>query len=275
MAVYRGMDIGTAKPTPRERSGVPVHLIDLVEPCEDFTVSEFQAAVNEALRDIESRGKTALLVGGTGLYLRAALGDLQVPGRWPDVARQLESEAVDLGPAVLHSRLRDLDPVAASRIEPTNTRRIVRALEVTIGSGSRFSSFGPGLSVYAPSAVSQIGIPYVAGIHDELIRRRFETLLQLGFLEEVKNLASSPAGMSRTARQAIGYRELLDHVENGTPFDQAVDAAVRRTRTFARRQWAWFRRDPRITWLDPSSDLLPQLLERWDAVARSEVPVGD
>jgi len=279
MAVYRGMDIGTAKPTAAERAGVQVHMIDIVDPSEDFTVTQFQAAARRALADVGSRGNRALLVGGTGLYLRAVVDDLQMPGRWPEVAASLEADADREGVEALHSRLEKLDPVAATRMGPANRRRIVRALEVTLGSGLPFSSFGPGLDVYGPTDIVQLGIRYVPEIHDELIASRFEQLLDDGFLQEVQGLLETPGGLSRTARQAIGYRELLDHLENGTPYAEAVETAVRRTRVFARRQWAWFRRDPRIEWMDPSGDLLEQLLERWDSLQAADrarqAPVGD
>lgn len=270
MAVYRKMDIGTAKPTQKELNGITLHLIDLVEPSENYTVTEFQRAADEVLSDIDDRGNRALLVGGTGLYLRALLGDLHVPGRWPEIAEALENEADRIGTEPLFARLAELDPLAATRIEPGNKRRLLRALEVTIGSGSPFSSFGPGLCVYPPSRVVQIGIPYVAEVHDDLIRSRFLTLMDRGLLGEVGGLAASRDGISRTARQAIGYKELLDHLENGADLDQAIEQAIRRTKTLARRQWSWFRRDPRIDWLDPSGDLFDQVLSRWDAVPADE-----
>lgn len=277
MAVYRGMDIGTAKPTVAERGDVPVHMIDLVDASFDFTVRHYQEGATQVVPDIESRGHRALFVGGTGLYLRSVTDGLRLPGVWPEIAAQLESDADLRGPAALYARLEELDPVAASRIEPANRRRVVRALEVTVGSGMPFSSYGPGLRAYAPSNVVQVGIPYVATKHDELIARRFEQLLALGFLDEVRSLAAAPGGLSRTARQAIGYRELLAHIEDEVPFEVAVDSAIRRTRVLARRQWSWFKRDPRIRWLDPAGDLLAQFLDQWDEARGSceRARVGD
>lgn len=265
MTVYRGMDVGTSKPTPAERAQLRYHLLDLVDPSEEFTVRQFQRAASAALADIGARGRRALLVGGTGLYLRAVVDDLELPGRWPEVAAELELAADEPGgvPA-LHSRLAVLDPLAASRMTPTNRRRVVRALEVTLGSGRPFSSFGPGLGSYPDTPVVLVGIPFDAAAVDEAIARRFDGMLGAGFLDEVAHLAARPAGLSRTARQALGYRELLAHLEDGVPLADALSEAVRRTRAFARRQWAWFRRDPRITWLDPGGDLVAQLLARWD-----------
>ena len=266
MTVYRGMDVGTSKPTPAERAELRYHLLDLVDPAEEFTVSQFQEAARAVLADVEARGRRALLVGGTGLYLRAVVDDLELPGRWPEVAAELERAADGPGgvPA-LHTRLASLDPLAASRMTPTNRRRVVRALEVALGSGRPFSSFGPGLGSYPDTPVVLVGIPFDAAAVDEAIARRFGAMLESGLLDEVARLAARPAGLSRTARQALGYRELLAHLEDGVPLDDALSEAVRRTRAFARRQWAWFRRDPRIVWLDPGGDLVAQLLARWDA----------
>jgi tRNA dimethylallyltransferase len=266
MCVYREMDIGTAKPSRAERAEVLYHLVDLVDPDEEFTLSRYQAEAWAVLAGIESRNGRALLVGGTGLYLRAVVDRLAVPGRFPDVAAALEAESqTPEGTARLHARLSALDPIAAQRMEPGNRRRIVRALEVTLGAGRPFSSFGPGLDAYPPTPFSLVGIRFDPGDTDARIERRLGEWLDAGFVDEVRTLARRPGGLSRTARQALGYRELLAHVEEGLPLERAVAEAARRTRAFARRQWAWFRRDPRITWLDPSGDLLAQLLEVWDA----------
>jgi tRNA dimethylallyltransferase len=272
MCVYREMDIGTAKPGARERAEVPYHLIDLVDPDEEFTLSRFQALAREMVAEIEGRGHRALLVGGTGLYLRALVDELSVPGRYPDVAARLEAQAQESGgPERLHARLAALDPTAARRMEPTNSRRIVRALEVTLGAGRPFSSFGPGLDAYPPTPFTLVGIRFDPAVHDARIERRLHELLDAGFVDEVRALARRPQGLSRTARQALGYRELLAHVEQDVPLEQAVAEAARRTRSFARRQWAWFRRDPRIRWLEPTGDLGSQLLEVWDASGPDQV----
>jgi tRNA dimethylallyltransferase len=250
MCVYRGMDIGTSKPNAAARAAVRHHLLDLVDPDEDYTVTRFQAAARQALGRIAARGHHALLVGGTGLYLRAVVDDLVIPGRYPDVAAALEAE-LDEGraaPADLHSRLAELDPVGAGRMEPTNRRRVVRALEVTIGAGRRFSEFGPGLGSYPATAIPQVGLHLAPEEADRRIAARFADMIAAGLVDEVRRLAGRPAGLSRTARQALGYREILAHVERGEPLERCLDEAVRRTRQFARRQAAWFRRDPRIRW---------------------------
>ena len=265
MSVYRGMDIGTAKPSPRERRRLRYHLVDLVDPDEEFTLQQFQAAARQALSDIAGRRHRALLVGGTALYLRAVVDSLELPGRWPEVAAELERRADEPGGVgALHAELAALDPAAAARMTPGNRRRVVRALEVTLGAGRPFSSFGPGLGAHPPSPVTMVGIPFDAAAVDVAIEERFRRQLADGLLDEVRRLAARPGGLSRTARQALGYRELLAHVEEGLALEEALSLAVRRIRAFARRQWAWFRRDPRIRWLDPGGDLLGQLLAYWD-----------
>ncbi len=265
MCVYRAMDIGTSKPDAVARRAVPYHLLDLVDPDEEFTLTEFQRAARLALDDIERRGRHALLVGGTGLYLRSVVDDLDIPGRYPEVVASLEAE-LDVGaaePADLHARLAELDPVGAARMEPTNRRRVVRALEVTLGAGRPFSEFGPGLEAYPDSGIPQVGLHVGVEETDRRIAERFSAMVEAGLVDEVRALASRPRGISRTARQALGYREVLAHVEHGVPLDECLDQAVRRTRQFARRQASWFRRDPRITWCtDPAaaSALLEQAL---------------
>ncbi|MEY2418118.1 MAG: tRNA dimethylallyltransferase [Actinomycetota bacterium] len=250
MCVYRGMDVGTAKPILADRAEVPHHLVDIVDASDDYTVSRFQSDCTNAVRDIEQRGKRALLVGGTGLYVRAAVDGLSVPPQFPDVKATLEA---DTDTVALHARLVALDPDAAGKMEPTNRRRVIRALEVCIGSGRPFSSYGPGLDTYRPTAFRLIGLwPSRAGIA-AAIKRRFTRMLEDGFVTEVERLAQSP--VSRTARQALGYRQLFEHVEAGRSLDECVDEAVTATVRFARRQRAWFRRDPRIAWLDPEVDL--------------------
>jgi tRNA dimethylallyltransferase len=250
MCVYRGMDIGTSKPSREARAAVPHHLVDLVDPGEDFTLARFQRAARDALAGIEARGHHALLVGGTGLYLRAVVDDLTIPGRYPDVAAALEAELDDgrAEPADLHARLAVLDPVGARRMEPTNRRRVVRALEVTLGAGRPYSEFGPGLEAYPAADVPQVGLSLPSEVTDDRIARRFAAMLAAGLVDEVRELLAPPGRMSRAARQALGYREILAHVEEGRPLDECAEEAVRRTRQFARRQASWFRRDPRIAW---------------------------
>lgn len=254
MQVYRGMDIGTATPTLAEQAEVRHHLLDVADPAEDFSLARFLPAARAALADIASRGRRALLVGGTGLYVQALVDDLEVPGLYPDSRAEVEA---DHDTVALHARLVALDPVAAGRMEPTNRRRILRALEVTLGSGRPFSSFGPGLEAYPPSTVHQVGLRLPGDVLDRRIEARVEAMVAAGLVAEVTALAARPGGLARTARQALGYRELLAHLEGTCSLDEAVALTVTRTRQLARRQIRWFRRDPRIRWVDTTGNPLP------------------
>lgn len=270
MQVYRGMDVGTAKPTPAERAEVPHHLLDIAEPWDDFDLASYQAAAREALAGIEARGRRALLVGGTALYLRAVVDDLTLPGQHPELRAALELEADDLGVPALHARLVELDPAAAARMEPTNRRRVVRALEVTLGSGRPFSSFGPGLDAHPPTAFRLVGLRWDRRALDERIAERYRIQLEQGFLAEVERLVRGPRPWSRSAAQALGYKELAEHLAGRCTLDEAVDLAVRRTRRFARRQERWFRRDSRIRWVEVTGDPLAhveQVREALDGAA--------
>jgi len=277
IAVYRGLDIGTAKPSPAERRGVAWHLLDVCDPSEEFSVARFQASGRAAVAGIENRRHRAVLVGGTGLYHRAVIDGLDLPGRYPEVAAALEAEADGReGLGALHARLAALDPVAATRIAPTNRRRLIRALEVVIGSGRPFSASGPGLSHYGPTGFSLVGLWLARDELDRRIAARLESQLAAGFVDEVAALLGRPSGLSRTARQALGYRELIEHVEGRTTLAEARSAILRRTRAFARRQESWFRRDPRITWLDGTRpDLDVALDEAVGAVGRAGVRARD
>lgn len=252
MQVYRHMNIGTAKPTAEEQKRVRHHLIDIVEPSEEFTVAMFQDQLHTALASIAESSRSALLVGGTGLYHRAVVDGLDLAGSWPEIRRRLEDEADTAGTTSLHARLVQLDPVAASRMEPTNTRRVVRALEVIEGSGELFSSFGGGLEEYPDSEVLQVGLRWPRAVLAQRIELRVHKMMEDGFLDEVERVLSGHP--SRTARQALGYRELIDHLEGRCSLDEAVSTTITRTRQFAVKQERWFRRDPRIEWVDIEDD---------------------
>ncbi len=253
MQVYRGMDIGTAKPTPAERAEVPHHLLDLVDPTDDFTVAEFRNAYADALATIGRRGNRALLVGGTGLYHRVVIDDFDLPGQWPEIRAELDADEDTAG---LFARLRALDPEAATKMEPTNRRRIVRALEVTLGSGRAFSSFGPGVDDYPVSPVQQVGLRWPRDVIAERIVRRVHQMLADGLVDEVRSLAA--VGLSRTAAQALGYKEILEAIEGRIGEDEAIAMIVTRTRQFAVRQERWFRRDPRVRWIDVERDAVAE-----------------
>ncbi len=244
MQVYRRMNIGTAKPTVEEQLETPHHLIDLVEPSESFTLVDFQQAHDSIRRDIEERDGVPLLVGGTGLYVRAIVDRLTPPPRFTQIASQLDEEP---DTQKLHQRLQELDPVGAARMENSNRRRIIRALEVSIGTGEPFSSFGPGLDSYPDVPYRIIGIEIERNDLDERIRQRYNDQIEAGFLEEVRLLAKTK--LSATAGQALGYKELLAHIRGELSFNEALDLAIQRTKRFARRQQRWFKRDPRVEWI--------------------------
>jgi tRNA dimethylallyltransferase len=264
MQVYRGMDIGTAKPTLAERAGVAHHLIDVADPSEDWDVAGFVSEAKRVMGEVASRGHRVLFVGGTGLYLHALVDGFAVPGRWPQVVADLEETP---STASLYQRLEQVDPVGAARVDPANRRRIVRALEVAIGSGRSFSSYGPGVGAFPPTNWRLAGVWLPRQVVAGRVEKRFVAMLEGGFVEEVEALAARPKGLSRTARQALGYHELLSHVEKGVELSDAVDLAVRRTRQFARRQRMWWRRDPRVRWFGTAENplaILPALLRDWE-----------
>ncbi len=258
MQVYRGMDVGTANGSRAERAEVRHHLIDLVDPTEEFTVSEFQRRARDAIADIEGRGGVPVLVGGTGLHLRSVVDDLEIPGQFPDVVATFEGVTTE----ILHERLAELDPVAASRMEPGNRRRVVRALEVSEGSGRPFSSFGPGLDVYGHTRFRMVGPRWERDAINRRIQQRYADQMHMGFLGEVRKLHGLGNKLSRTAAQALGYRQLLAHVRGEQSLEDALEAAIVATRQFARRQERWFRRDPRIHWID----VIDNPMEAWDAL---------
>jgi tRNA dimethylallyltransferase len=211
---------------------------------------------------IESRRHRALLVGGTGLYFQALVDGLEPPGRYPALKSELETEDTPS----LYARLTALDPVAAARMEPSNRRRVIRALEVTVGSGRLFSSYGPGMTSFPESDWDVAGLWLPRAVVAARIGVRLAEMIEDGLVAEVEGLLARPGGMSRTARQALGYHEVLEHLELGTPLSTAVAEAERRTRAFARRQRMWWRRDPRIRWygaVDNPFAVMAQLLGDW------------
>jgi tRNA dimethylallyltransferase len=268
MQVYRGMDIGTAKPTKAEQAMVPHHLIDVADPADDWSVARFQRVARDAVARIDGRDHRALLVGGTGLYVQAVVDPLTFPPEDRAVRAEFEAEMTTPdGVAAAYAELQRVDPVAAARIEPGNARRIARALEVIRLAGEPFSSFGPGLQSYGDTEfpVSMVGIATDRDVLRARIERRVDAMLEQGLVDEVRSLRAR-GDLSRTARQAIGYQEVLAHLDGDLTLEEARDETIRRTWRFARRQARWFRRDPRITWLDAGDnpcDLLPALLALW------------
>lgn len=254
MLVYRGMDVGTAKPGPAERARVPHHLLDVAEPEEPFSVARYQRLAREAIEGIEGRGRRVMLVGGSGLYFRAAVDDLEFPGTDPEARGELEAQAATLGPERLHERLAGLDPVAAARIEPSNVRRTVRALEVAAVTGRPMSSYAEAWERYPAERVRAAGVDVPRDALTRRIEARVRAMVEAGFADEVRMLLDRGLLGWLTASQAIGYAEFARHLEGELSFEEAVAQTVKRTRELARRQMVWFRRDPRIRWFDADED---------------------
>lgn len=268
--IYRGMDIGTDKPSAQDRARVPHHLVDVAEPSETMTVAEFQALARAAIRDVVDRGGTPLLVGGSGLYFRAVVDRLEFPGTDPAVRVRIEHEAADVGPDNLYRRLEEIDPAAAARIEPANTRRIVRALEVIEITGRRFSSFRTAWDV--PRSIYDLVVVGLTHPRPELDRRinaRVDAQMARGLLQEVEELEAVGFRESLSSVQALGYAQMLAYLDGRLSLDVAIEETKRRTRHLARRQLSWFRADPRVLWFDSDPQgLLLRLMSEAAAPAR-------
>ena len=246
MQFYRGMDIGTAKITAAERKGVPHHLLDILDVTEEASVSDFQQQARSIVSDIHSRGKRAILAGGSGLYVRAALDVLEFPGTDPVLRRQLEAELDDAGQDVLLARLREVDPVSAGRV--SDSRRIIRALEVHKLTGRPFSSFMPQREYFQPAV--QIGLAVDRDVLRERLALRVHNMVDNGLLAEVRRLDAAGLRGGKTAPRALGYAQFQKVLDGGSTVAEAAEETIVATRQFARRQLTWFRADPRISWLD-------------------------
>nr|WP_238425969.1 tRNA (adenosine(37)-N6)-dimethylallyltransferase MiaA [Micromonospora parastrephiae] len=267
MQLYRGLDIGTAKLTPAERDGVPHHLLDIWDVTEPVSVAEYQRLARAAVDDILSRGRVPLLVGGSGLYVRAVLERFEFPGTDPALRERLERELAEVGPAPLYARLRAADPAAAEGILPGNGRRIVRALEVIELTGAPFTASLPQPTPYYPSV--QLGVDLETGLLDERIASRVDRMWADGLVAETRELVGRGLAEGRTASRALGYQQVLRLLAGELTESQAHDETVRATRRFVRRQRSWFRRDPRIRWLDAAEpDLIEAALRLVPAAAR-------
>ncbi|CAA9373431.1 MAG: tRNA dimethylallyltransferase [uncultured Nocardioidaceae bacterium] len=249
MQLYRGMDIGTAKLSVAERRGIPHHLLDVLDVSEPATVAEFQGWARSAIADCRARGVVPVLVGGSALYTRAVLDRFEFPGTDPAVRSRYEEQLAEVGPQALHARLAEVDPEAAGRILPLNGRRIVRALEVIELTGRPFSASLPALEYVDPATV-QIGIDCPRAVLDERIEQRVRRMWDAGFVDEVRALAERGLREGRTASRALGYQQVLAHLSGEMTEVEALEATVNGTRRFARKQDAWFRKDPRIHWVD-------------------------
>ncbi|MBT2520665.1 tRNA (adenosine(37)-N6)-dimethylallyltransferase MiaA [Arthrobacter sp. ISL-28] len=245
MQFYRGMDIGTAKITEAERRGVPHHLLDILDVNEEASVSDFQRRARAAIADIHRRGRRAILAGGSGLYVRAALDVLEFPGTDPEIRARLERENDAAGTGPLLERLQDVDPVSAARLG--DARRIIRALEVFELTGRPFSSFMPSREYFQPAV--QIGLDVDRDVLKERLADRVHRMVDHGLLAEVERLDAAGLRRGRTAPRALGYAQFLKVLDGEADVAQAAEETIVATRQFARRQLTWFRADPRITWL--------------------------
>jgi len=258
MQVYRGMDIGTAKLAPDERRGVTHHGLDLLDVSEPSTVAAFQRLARDAIEDCRRRGVVPIVVGGSALYLRAVLDDFDFPGTDEEVRARLERDLAERGPLALHGELSTLDPEAAAAILPTNGRRVVRALEVVEITGGPFRASLPEYR-YAFDRVVQLGLDVPRDILDVRIEQRVRRMWTAGFVDEVRGLCDAGLPEGRTASRALGYRQVLAHLDGEIDEEKAFRQTVTRTRRFARRQDSWFRRDRRIGWLPYDA---PDLVQR-------------
>ena len=267
MQLYRGMDVGTAKLTRAEMRGVPHHLLDVWDVTRTASVAEYQGLAAEAFDEIRARGRVPILVGGSGLYVRAALDHFDFPGTDPAVRARLEAELAEAGPAAMHARLRERDPAAAEAILPGNGRRIVRALEVIEITGRPFSASLPEHR-YRYDAV-QIGLTVPRPELDERIALRVERMWEAGLVDEVRALEKAGLRDGLTAGRALGYAQILRFLAGEWTEERAKEETIRQTRRFARRQESWFRRDPRVRWLPYDA---PDLVERAVALATEPEP---
>lgn len=257
MAVFRGLDIGTAKPGRHERLLVPHHLVDLVDPWDDFSLARYVEIATAAVRDIESRGRTALFVGGTPLYLKSLLrgifegpeADWTFRRRWMDQARQHEN-------GWLHEQLRQVDPDAAARLHANDTRRLIRALEVQAITGQPISRLQQQFELTRPAEECRVVVlDWPRPILNERIDRRVEAMFAAGLVDEVRGLLELPQPLSRTARQALGYREVLEHLQGARSLAETISLVQQRTRQFAKRQLTWLRSLSECRWLAMHEEL--------------------
>lgn len=258
MQLYRGMDIGTAKLTEDERQGVPHRLLDIWDVGQTASVAEYQRLARTEMDRLLDEGRTPVLVGGSGLYIRGAIDALEFPGTDPAIRARLEAELEERGSGVLHARLAAADPEAARAILPSNGRRVVRALEVIEITGRPFTANLPGHEAVYDTL--QIGVDVERPELDERIARRVDRMWDAGLVEEVRRLEAAGLRSGRTASRALGYQQVLAALAGECAEEDAKAETVRATKRFARRQDSWFRRDPRVHWLSGAADRRAELL---------------
>ncbi|WP_063735904.1 tRNA (adenosine(37)-N6)-dimethylallyltransferase MiaA [Streptomyces sp. RTd22] len=258
MQLYRGMDIGTAKLTEDERQGVPHRLLDIWDVTQTASVAEYQRLARAEMDRLLAEGRTPVLVGGSGLYIRGAIDALDFPGTDPAVRARLEAELEELGPGALHARLAAADPEAGRAILPSNGRRVVRALEVIEITGRPFTANLPGHEAVYDTL--QIGVDVERPELDERITVRVDRMWKAGLVDEVGRLEAAGLREGRTASRALGYQQVLAALAGACTEDEARAETVRATKRFARRQDSWFRRDPRVHWLSGAAADREELL---------------
>ena len=262
MQLYRGMDIGTAKLTVEERKGIPHHLLDVLDVSEDSTVAWYQEQARAAITEIHGRGKDAVIVGGTGLYIKAILDDLNFPDTDPEVRAKLEAELAEFGAAALFTRLEELDPAAALAIDRANTRRVIRALEVIEITGLPFTANLPREdSSRYPNAL-QFGLVMDREHLRERIDQRVDRMWDAGFVDEVDRLISQGIGNGSTAQRALGYAQIIAMRSGTMTEEEAKEDTKRASRQYARRQETWFSRDARIQWVAQHQPRLETILQK-------------
>ena len=261
MQVYEGMDIGTAKLSVSERGGIPHHLLDVLSVRQDSTVAWYQSAARDAIDEIHSRGKSVVMVGGTGLYIKAAIDELNFPDTDPMVRHTLNKEAEELGIDAMFARLEKLDPAAALAIDRANLRRIIRALEVIEITGKPFTANLPREESARYPHARQFGLVMDRELLSERIDERVNTMFDQGLVAEVQQLMNAGLLEGRTAQRALGYAQVLSHLQGEISLDAAIEETKRATRQYARRQETWFSRDARIKWISPRQPRLESILE--------------
>lgn len=256
MQVYKRMDIGTAKPSAADQALIPHHCLDVAEPNDRHTVAHYVENVAAARVAISNADASELIVGGTGLYVTAIVDGLDMPGEYPEIRAELEANE---DTKAMFAQLLAMDPEATTKMDPNNRRRLIRALEVCLGSGEKFSSFGEGIGSYSPTSTTLIGLRWDRDVLRARIAQRVNIMMERGLVEEVRSLLAEPNGLAFTARQALGYKEMIEHLEGRWSLNEAVAATILRTQQFAIRQDRWFRRDPRIQWVDVHEDPIEEV----------------
>lgn len=262
MQLYKGMDIGTAKLTLEERRGIPHYLLDILTVDQDASVAQYQSLARSAVDEIRSRGKAAILVGGTGLYIKSVLDEMNFPETDPAIRKKLEEDSELLGTAALYQRLMELDPEAAGSIEPANTRRIIRALEVIEVTGEKYSANLPSdMSLKYPDAL-HFGLSMERSSLAPRIEARVHRMFDQGLVAEVEKLMAEGLERGTTAQRAIGYAQTISLIKGEMTLESAVEETIVATRQYVRRQETWFKRDQRIEWIAEGQPRLETILKK-------------